>query len=222
MPDPVTRSEDLDAHTADMAVQHQQASPTVPWLVPILGAVTVVSLLACAYFWWSAAQDRDRFRRANAEKASALAQVAQYTKQLDDLKAQRATAPPADKDALTARIDQLSTAISEAAKPQGGTIGPPGPPGINGLPGIQGPKGDPGQSITGPAGQAGPRGEAGTRGDPGQTVVGPKGDPGDPGPPGPKGDPGPQGPPGQDATTSTSSTSTTTTTAPVVSIGRTP
>lgn len=197
MPDPVERSEDLDAQTADMAVHHRQASPSVPWLIPVLGAITVVSLLLCAFFWWSASQDRDRYRRANAEKAAALVRVTQLLDQIE-------AAAPQDRAALVDRA-------TEAAKPSAGVTGAPGPPGLNGLPG---PPGPPGQ-----AGATGPQGPPGTSGDPGRPGTpgapgssGPAGPQGEPGPPGPQGEPGPQGPPGEPAATTTTEPPTTTTT----------
>ena len=202
MPDPVTRSEDLDAQTADMAVHHQQASPSVPWLIPLLGAVTVLSLLLCVFFWWSASQDRDRYRKANAEKAAALQRVTQLLDQIS-------SAQPQDRAALVSQA-------TEAAKPSAGATGTPGPPGLNGLSGPPGPPGQPG--ATGPQGPPGLPGEPGRSGSPGPAgatgTPGPAGAQGDPGPPGPQGEPGPQGPPGEPAPTTTTTEPPTTTTEP--------
>lgn len=205
MPDPVTRSEDLDAHTADMAVHHQQESPSVPWLIPLLGAVTVASLLLCAFFWWSASQDRDRYRKANAQKAAALQRVGQL---LDQISA----AQPQDRAALVSQA-------TEAAKPSAGATGAPGPPGLNGLPGPAGPAGPPGQpGVIGPQGPPGTPGEPGRAGTPGPAgASGPAGAQGDPGPQGPQGEPGPQGPPGSDTTTTSPPPTTSSTTTPTSS-----
>lgn len=229
MPDPVAQSEALDRVTADLAVRPAYPSTPHRWVVPLLAAVTIFSLLGCGWFWWSATQDRDRYQKANAEKAAALAQVKQLNDQRSALRDQLdATKDPAqfayfsqllaDNITATGQLVAGQTATSSAP----GAPGPPGVNGVNGLPGPAGAKGDPGQSITGPAGAPGAAGQAGPKGDPG-----PAGAPGVAGPPGPQGDPGPQGPPGpagQDAPTTTTTQppeSTTTTTAPpAINLGR--
>lgn len=215
MPDPVAQSEALDRVTADLVVRPTRPIPA-RWVVPVLAAVTIASLAGCGWFWWSATQDRDRYKKANAAKAAALAQVKQLNDQRTALRDQLdAAKDPAQfayfsqllADNITATGQLVAGQPATSSAP--GAPGPPGVNGVNGLPGPAGPKGDPGQSITGATGPAGP---AGPRGDPG-----PQGPAGTPGPAGAQGDPGPagpQGPPGETNSSSTTTQPTTTTTAP--------
>lgn len=213
MPDPVVRSDALDEVTAKLALEPVPGPPQ-GWLIPTLLAVLVALVLLSSYLWWANARTAERYRRANAEKAVALQQVAQLEVQRTELLAQLATAPVADRQALLDRLDRLSEQSKDAATPTSGETGPPGPAGLNGL---NGPAGPPGPQ--GPPGAAGPAGEPGRPGTPGAS-----GPAGPQGPPGPQGEPGPPGPQGEPAptttttepapTTTTTSTTTTTTTGP--------
>jgi hypothetical protein len=224
MPDPVARSEALDRAAADLGIRHDKEWR---WLVPILVAVTVLSLFLASFFWWTANRDRDRLNKALGQVKSLNAERAGLRTQLDAVP----TNSPQFVDLsrkLADNIDLTSKIVAGATPVNQGLPGPPGVPGLPGPAGpagMPGPAGPPGQSVVGPQGDPGP--------------PGPRGDPGPPGAPGPRGDPGPAGPqgepgpPGQDATTTTSTTeppttttsspspsSTTTTTAPFLVLQR--
>ncbi len=211
MPDPVTRSESFDE--AGLGPPPPTSSP---WLVYVLGAVTVMALLLCAYFWRSATQDRDRFQKASAQKSAALQQVKQLSEQQAELQRRLAgTADPARIESLNRQISDLANRTQAAVDGRAGLAGPPGLPGLNGLPGDPGPPGATGpQGPPGPAGDPGPPGTPGNAGATGSAgPAGPQGEPGAAGPAGPQGEPGPpgpQGPPGEPAPTTTSSSSSTT------------
>lgn len=192
MPDPVVQSEALDRKAADLSFRSPGGSR---WIVPLLVTITVLSLFAASFFWWSATRDRDRARKALAEVKELNDQRSALRTQLDAVPQGSAQFADLSKK-LADNIDQTSKIVAGQA-PTAGVQGPPGIPGLPGPAGPAGAPGVPGQSVVGPQGPPGP---VGPRGDPG--VTGPRGDPG---PRGPQGDPGP---PGQDATTSTSTTTT--------------
>lgn len=214
MPSSAQRGADLDKLTADLMGRSRGAGRR-DWLVPTLVGLLVVLLLLSTWLWAANARTAGKYRKANAAKATALAQIRQLTDQQAELQRRlAATADPAQIGSLNRQLADLTGKTQTAVEGKAGAAGPPGLPGLNGAPGAAGPQGSPG--AAGPPGPAGAQGSAGAPGAAGPG--GPQGVPGEMGPPGPT---GPQGPPGQDATTTTtsspttsSSSSTTTTTAP--------
>jgi cell division protein FtsB len=210
--DPVAASEALDQVTVEL----RKVGGPPAWVAAALTVVLIGLVLLSSALWWANARTAQRYRRANADKTAALAQVKALSDQQQEL--QRRIDNTTDPSQLRAIADQIRALGDKTAAVAGrravagpagipGLPGPAGAPGLPGLPGAPGAAGPPGTNgAHGPPGPPGPQGEPGPQGAPG--APGPQGAPGQAGPA------GPQGPPGRDATTTTASPTTTTTTKP--------
>lgn len=209
MSDVVTRSDQLDDRVMKF---RRRTGDRHPALVPALFvALAILAFLSTILLWRTADQART-LRKERNEKASALAQVEALTIQQAELHKRLAeTTDPAQKEAISGQLEDLTDQTQRAVEGQAGIAGPPGLPGLDGMAGEPGPVGaaGPGGStgpaglqgssgIPGPTGEAGPAGPAGASG-----PVGPQGEAGPAGPQGEPGPAGPQGPPGEPTPTTT-------------------